>query len=71
MRATRAPRGPAVSEMSITVVRDGNREQQVTDETTTGLDLFGDDRTVVAARVNGELRDLHLQLPDGASSSRS
>ena len=57
--------------ISITIVRDGVSAQQVTEETTTGLDLFGDDRTIVAARVNGELRDLHLPLADGDSSSRS
>ncbi len=48
---------------SITVVRDGASQQQVSDTTTTGLDVFGEDRSVVAARVNGELRDLHLPLP--------
>jgi threonyl-tRNA synthetase len=54
-----------VSSMSITIASDNTREQRVTDTTTTGLDLFGDDRTIVAARVNDELRDLHLPLePD-------
>ena len=51
--------------MSITIVRDGASQQQVIDATTTGLDLFGDDRTIVAVRTNGELRDLHLPLGDG------
>jgi threonyl-tRNA synthetase len=41
-------------------------QQRVTDTTTTGLDLFGRDRTIVAARVNGELWDLHRTLPEGA-----
>src|SRR5215211_474769 len=51
--------------MSITIASDDTREQRVTDTTTTGLDLFGEDRTIVAARVNGQLRDLHLPLhPD-------
>ena len=54
-----------MSGISITIVRDGVSAQQVTEETTTGLDLFGDDRTIVAARVNGELRDLHLGVSDG------
>lgn len=36
--------------------------------TTTGLDLFGDDRTVVAMRVGGELRDLHLPVGPGESA---
>jgi threonyl-tRNA synthetase len=50
---------------SITIVRDGAGQQQVIDTTTTGLDLFGDDRSIVAVRVNGELRDLHLPLHEG------
>jgi threonyl-tRNA synthetase len=48
--------------MSITIASDDTREQRVTDTTTTGLDLFGNDRSIVAVRVNGELRDLHLPL---------
>jgi len=52
--------------MSITIAADGVSQQRVTDTTTTGLDLFGNDRTIVAARVNGELWDLHRTLPEGA-----
>ena len=33
---------------------------------TTGADLFGSRREVVVVRVDGELRDLSLPLPDGA-----
>ena len=51
-----------MSSMSITIASDDTREQRVTDTTTTGLDLFGFDRSIVAIRVNGELRDLHLPL---------
>ncbi len=51
--------------VSITVVRPDSRQQQVMDDTTTGLDLFGDDKSIVAASVNGEIRDLHLALTDG------
>ncbi|WP_028244611.1 threonine--tRNA ligase [Pseudoclavibacter soli] len=40
----------------ITITVNGE-SREVTDETT-GFDLFGEDRTVVALRVNGELRDL-------------
>jgi threonyl-tRNA synthetase len=52
--------------MSITIAADGVSQQRVTDTTTTGLDFFGNDRTIVAARVNGELWDLHRTLPAGA-----
>ena len=51
--------------VSITVVRAGSSQQQEIDATTTALDLFRDDRTVVAARVNGSTRDLNLPLADG------
>ena len=46
---------------------DGVRQGTVTATGTTGLDLYGNDRTVVAVRVNGELRDLHLPIPEGAT----
>ncbi|HEX3204612.1 MAG TPA: threonine--tRNA ligase, partial [Propionibacteriaceae bacterium] len=52
--------------MSITIEAGGVSQQRVTDTDTTGLDLFGDDRTIVAVRVNGELWDLHRTLPEGA-----
>ena len=52
--------------MSITIEANGVSQQRVTDTNTTGLDLFGDDRSIVAARVNGELWDLHRTLPEGA-----
>ena len=53
--------------MSITISADGVRTEQVTGTGTTGLDLYGEDRTVVAVRVNGELGDLHLPIPEGAT----
>ncbi|BAK35387.1 threonyl-tRNA synthetase [Microlunatus phosphovorus NM-1] len=52
-----------MSSMSITIVGEQIEGQQVTD-TTTGLDLFGDDKTIVAVRVNGELRDLSRPILD-------
>ncbi|WP_152363837.1 threonine--tRNA ligase [Microlunatus speluncae] len=45
----------------------GSLESRVVDETTTGLDLYGEDRTVVAVRVDGETRDLHREIPAGAT----
>ena len=53
--------------VSITVVRPDSREPQVVETATTGLDIFGADRTVVAMRVNGELRDLARELAASAS----
>jgi len=48
---------------SITVSVAGN-ERSVA-EATTAADLFADDRAIVVARVNGELRDLAHVLADG------
>ena len=50
---------------SIVVIRPGSRENVDLTTTTTGLDLFGEDRTVVAMRVGDEIRDLQRELVDG------
>ncbi len=54
-----------VSSLSITLLRNDAREQRDVEPTTTGLDLFGTDRAVVAVRVGGELRDLDRPFADG------
>src|SRR4029453_14217091 len=59
-------KGNVVSTMSITIEAGGVSQQRVTDTNTTGLDLFGEDRTIVAVRANGELGDVHRTLPEGA-----
>ncbi len=51
--------------VSVSVIRNDSREVRTVETTTTGLDLFGTDRTIVAMRVNGELRDLARELADG------
>lgn len=67
----RAGTWPAVVErnssvsVSLTVVRPESREPRVVETGTTALDLFGDDRTIVAARVNGRIVDLASVLNDG------
>ena len=53
--------------INVSVVRAGSVEQRSVETTTTGLDLFGDDRGVVAMRVNGTARDLSTQVADGDS----
>lgn len=50
---------------TITVVVDGASRSLPAEST--GATLFGDDRSVVVVRVNGELRDLHAPLVDGAT----
>lgn len=49
----------------ITVHRDDRAESMNLTATTTGLDLFGKDRTIVAMHVNGETLDLQRELHDG------
>ncbi len=50
---------------NVVVRRDHNEEQREFDQATTGLDLFGAERTIVAMRVNGETHDLSRELGDG------
>ena len=52
--------------VSITLVHSDAREARTIETGTTGLDLFGSDRTVVAMRVNGETWDLHREVPADA-----
>lgn len=49
------------SQLTLTVAGD----ERSVEPGTTAADLFGDDRTVLVARVNGELRDLAHVLADG------
>lgn len=49
------------AQISVTVAD----EQRTVDEGTTAADLFSDDRAVLVARVDGELRDLAHVLADG------
>jgi threonyl-tRNA synthetase len=55
-------RGDSVSELRITL---GGSERVVAAGTTVGEALEADGRTVIAARVNGEARDLAYVLADG------
>ena len=50
---------------AITIRRNDDVQQVTLTTTTTGLDLFGEDRSVVAMRVGGELRDLAAELVAG------
>jgi threonyl-tRNA synthetase len=52
--------------VSITLVRPDSREQTMVETGTTGLDLFGAQADIVAMKVNGEVRDLRVGVPDGA-----
>ncbi len=52
---------------SITVVRADSSEVQDLQGTTTGLDLFGEDQSVVAMRIAGQILDLAAEVSDGDS----
>jgi threonyl-tRNA synthetase len=49
----------------VIIQRDSEREERVVTTGTTAADLFDGDRTIVAARVAGELKDLAYEVKDG------
>ncbi|EST20224.1 threonyl-tRNA synthetase [Streptomyces niveus NCIMB 11891] len=51
----------------MTIERDSEREERVVTTGTTAADLFPGERTVIAARVGGELKDLSYEVADGES----
>ncbi|MGW7488790.1 threonine--tRNA ligase [Streptomyces sp. NPDC054786] len=54
-----------MSDVRVTVQRDSEREERVVTTGTTAADLFQGERSVVAARVAGELKDLAYEVADG------
>ncbi|UJB41053.1 threonine--tRNA ligase [Streptomyces sp. A1-5] len=54
-----------MSDVRVTVQRDSEREERVVTTGTTAADLFQGERSIVAARVAGELKDLTHELADG------
>ncbi|WP_097230012.1 threonine--tRNA ligase [Streptomyces zhaozhouensis] len=54
-----------MADVRVSVTRDGEREERVVPTGTTAAALFEGERTVVAARIGGELRDLTHPLTDG------
>ncbi len=53
-------------DLRITVGPAGSHEERSVAQGTTAGDVLGEDRSVVAARVDGVLRDLAAEVPDGA-----
>lgn len=51
----------AEAHISITV----NGEAKEVEASQTGVELFADDKNIIAVRLNGELRDLYTPLHDG------
>ncbi|MGW0845176.1 threonine--tRNA ligase [Streptomyces sp. NPDC002787] len=54
-----------MSDVRVIIQRDSEREERVVTTGTTAADLFAGERTIVAARVAGELKDLAYEVKDG------
>jgi threonyl-tRNA synthetase len=54
-----------VSDVRVIIQRDSEREERVVTTGTTAAELFAGERTIVAARVAGELKDLAYEVKDG------
>ncbi|MGH3331532.1 MAG: threonine--tRNA ligase, partial [Nocardioidaceae bacterium] len=54
-----------MSEIKVTVVSAGERAERAVTTGTKAWELFADDQSVVAARVDGELKDLSYELEEG------
>ncbi|MER7173921.1 threonine--tRNA ligase [Streptomyces mesophilus] len=54
-----------MSDVRVIIQRDSEREERVVTTGATAAELFAGERTIVAARVAGELKDLAYELRDG------
>ncbi|ATL26335.1 threonine--tRNA ligase [Streptomyces formicae] len=54
-----------MSDVRVIIQRDSEREERVVTTGTTAAELFAGERTIVAARVAGELKDLAYAVADG------
>ncbi|GAA2345496.1 threonine--tRNA ligase [Streptomyces cuspidosporus] len=54
-----------MSDVRVIIQRDSEREERVVTTGTTAADLFDGDRSIVAARVAGQLKDLAYEVAEG------
>lgn len=54
-----------MSDVRVIIQRDSERDERVVATGTTAAELFAGERTVVAARVAGDLKDLSYEVQDG------
>ncbi|MBZ4321880.1 threonine--tRNA ligase [Streptomyces huiliensis] len=54
-----------MSDVRVIIQRDSEREERVVTTGTTAAELFAGERTIVAARVAGQLKDLAYEVADG------
>ncbi|MET9468764.1 threonine--tRNA ligase [Streptomyces sp. NPDC006544] len=56
-----------MSDVRVFIQRDSERDERVVATGTTAAELFAGERTIVAARIEGELKDLSYEVRDGES----
>ncbi|MGW6706680.1 threonine--tRNA ligase [Streptomyces sp. NPDC054956] len=54
-----------MSDVRVIIQRDSERDERVVATGTTAAELFAGERTIVAARIAGELKDLAYEVKDG------
>ncbi|MDH6126971.1 threonine--tRNA ligase [Kitasatospora sp. GP82] len=54
-----------MTDVRVIINREPDREERVVTTGTTAADLFADDRSIIAARVAGQLKDLAYAVQDG------
>ncbi|MDV6290235.1 threonine--tRNA ligase [Streptomyces sp. UP1A-1] len=54
-----------MSDVRVIIQRDSEQEERVVTTGTTAAELFADQRSIIAARVAGELKDLAYEVKDG------
>ncbi|EFL14128.1 threonine--tRNA ligase [Streptomyces sp. C] len=54
-----------MSDVRVIIQRDSERDERVVATGTTAAELFAGERTIVAARIAGELKDLSYEVKDG------
>ncbi|MEU9043387.1 MULTISPECIES: threonine--tRNA ligase [unclassified Kitasatospora] len=54
-----------MTDVRVIINREPDREERVVTTGTTAAELFADDRSIIAARVGGQLKDLAYVLQDG------
>ena len=52
-----------MAEQTISITLNGESKEVAADQT--GVQLFADDKNIIAVRLNGEPRDLYTELHDG------
>ena len=52
-----------MAEQTISITLNGEKKEVAADQT--GVQLFSDDKNIIAVRLNGEPRDLYTELHDG------